>query len=164
MRQILYLAAVPANKIAISVSPDGGSFAAAQAGMTNEDVVTEPVEGQTYTVPAGYQALFMGGTADVTLSDSTVGAALLLANQGNDVLIANAANDVLVAGSGNDSLVGGSFASTVVGGTGAAIVFAGSGAMQVIDGSGPISSGATPTLEARASTALDRAPAICRPV
>jgi hypothetical protein len=141
VQQILGLAKVPTNQIVISVSPDGSGFAPAQNGMTNEAVVADPVEGHTYTVPAGYQALFLGGTVDATLSDSLVGAALLVANQGNDELIADAANDVLVPGSGNDSLVGGKYASTVVGGSGAATVFAGTGAMQVIDGSGPISFG-----------------------
>ncbi len=138
VQQILGLASVPAGQIAISVSPDGNSFAPAQNGKTNEAVITDPAENATYSVPTGYQALFAGGTADVTLSDTAVGNAILVANQGNDELIASAPNDILVAGSGNDSLVGGNYASTVVGGAGATTVFAGAGLMHVIEGSGPM--------------------------
>ena len=138
VRQILGLAAVPLNQIAISVSPGGTGFAAAAGGKTNEAVVIDPVEGASYTVPTGYQALFLGGTADATLSDASVGNALLVANAGNDQLVAGAPNDVLVAGSGSDSLVGGDFDSTVIGGSGPATVFAGSGVMHVFEGSGPI--------------------------
>ena len=138
VRQILGLAAVPPNQIAISVSPGGTNFAAPVNGQTNEAVVIDPVEGATYTVPTGYQALFLGGTADATLSDASVGDALLVANSGNDELIADAPDDTLAAGSGSDSLVGGSFDSTAIGGSGPATVFAGSGVMRVFEGSGPI--------------------------
>jgi Ca2+-binding RTX toxin-like protein len=138
VQQIVSLADVPANQIVISVSPDGTGFGAAVAGKTNEAVVSDPVLGGSYSVPTGYQALFLGGTSDATLNDGSVGNAILVANSGNDQLFANAANDVLVAGSGNDSLFGGSFASTVVGGAGAATVFAGSGPIRVINGTGPL--------------------------
>ena len=138
VQQILGLASVPTNQIAISISPDGSSFAPAQSGKTNEAVVIDPAEDATYSVPAGYQALFAGGTADVTLSDTAVGNAILVANQGNDELIAGAPNDILVAGSGNDSLVGGNYANTVMGGVGFATVFAGAGAMHIVEGSGPM--------------------------
>ena len=138
VQQILSLADLPASQIVISVSPDGSGFGAPVAGKTNEAVVSAPVQGGSYTVPTGYQALFLGGTTDATLSDGSVGNAILVANSGNDQLYANTPNDVLVAGSGNDTLFGGSFANTVVGGAGAATVFAGSGAMRVIRGSGPL--------------------------
>jgi hypothetical protein len=138
VQQILGLASVPTSQIAISVSPDGTGFAPAQNGKTNEAVVTDPAENATYSVPTGYQALFAGGQADVTLSDTAVGNAILVANQGNDELIAGAPNDILVAGSGNDSLVGGNYTSTVMGGVGATTVFAGAGAMHVVEGSGPM--------------------------
>ena len=49
-------------------------------------MVSDPAPNATYTVPAGYQALFVGGTADVTLSDAAAGNALLVANAGNDQL------------------------------------------------------------------------------
>jgi Ca2+-binding RTX toxin-like protein len=141
VEQILGLGAVPVNQIAISVSPDGSDFAPAVAGMTNEAVVTDPVQGDTYAVPAGYQALFLGGSVSATLTDTMAGGAYLVGNSGNEELIAAAPNDILVPGSGNDSLIGGNFASTVVGGSGASTVFAGTGAMTVIEGSGPISFG-----------------------
>ena len=108
------------NKVAISVSPDGGSFAPAVGGMTNEAVISAPVQGGSYTVPTGYRSrCFWAGdrTARPLSRLMSDGNALLVANSGNDNLIANAANDVLVAGSGNDSLFGGGFAGTVVGGS-----------------------------------------------
>jgi hypothetical protein len=138
VQQIYGLATVPLNQIVISASPDGGAFAAPQPGMTNEAVVIAPAEGGSYTVPTGYQAEFLGGTADATLTDAVAGNALLAANSGNDRLVANAPNDVLVAGSGGDSLFGGSYANTVAGGSGSATVFGGTGATQAIGRAGSL--------------------------
>ena len=90
------------------MSTDGTSFAAPIPGDTNEAVVTSPTTGDTYTLPAGYQAEYLGGSANVTLQDTGVGSAVLVGNSGNDVLIAGAANDSIVAGNGNDTLQGGS--------------------------------------------------------
>jgi hypothetical protein len=138
VQQLLSLASVPLGQLAISVSPDGSSFAAAQGGKTNEAVVSAPTTGASYALPAGFQALFLGGTADATLTDASVGNALLIANQGNDLLIADAANDVLVGGIGNDTLFGGTGTTTLLGGGGGSdILSARSGNAVVIAGTGP---------------------------
>jgi Ca2+-binding RTX toxin-like protein len=108
VQQVLGLASVPVGNIAISVSADGTSFAAPINGHTNEAVMTSPTTGDTYTLPAGYQAEYLGGSANVTLQDTGVGDVVLVGNTGNDVLIAAVANDSIVAGNGNNTLEGGS--------------------------------------------------------
>jgi hypothetical protein len=136
--QYLADAQLAAGQVAIASSPDGSSFAAPQNGKTNEAVALAPVQNGTITLPTGYQALYAGGTTDVTLRDAVVGNAYLIANAGNDRLVATAANDVMIGGSGNDSFTGGAGAGTVVGGSGAATVYAGTGALTVDAGSGPL--------------------------
>ena len=106
--QVLGVGSTPGDDDTVSVSPDGTGFAAPVVGDTNEAVVTTPTTGVTYTLPAGYQAEFLGGSANVTLQDTGVGGAVLVGNTGNDVLIGGAANDSIVAGNGNNTLVGGS--------------------------------------------------------
>jgi RTX calcium-binding nonapeptide repeat (4 copies) len=150
--QILGLAAVPLSQIAISVAPNGTGFAAPVNGDTNEAVVSAPVTGGSYAVPAGFQAMFLGGSANATLSDSSVGNALLVGNQGNDTIAALGANQSIAGGSGtnvlfgfgtsdtifaegrNDTIAGGSLPGGVVmnSGSGAAI-FAGTGGLTVVD-------------------------------
>ena len=105
--QVLGLAAVPTNQIVISVSPDGSSFAVPTLNDTNEAVVTMPSGGTTYTLPAGYQAEYLGGSAAATLQDLAVGNAVLVGNTGSDTLTSAAANDLLVGGNGNNVLLGG---------------------------------------------------------
>ena len=105
VRQFLSLASVPASQVAISSSPDGSSFAAAVPARTNEAVVTDPSPGGIYGLPDGYQAEFLGGTADATLTDTWVGNAMLVGNSGNDTLAAAAGNDTIIGGSGNNVLL-----------------------------------------------------------
>lgn len=137
VQQILGLAAVPLSQISISVTPNGTGFAAPISGDTNEAVVSAPVTGGSYVLPAGFQAMFLGGSANVTLSDTVVGNALLVGNQGNDILIAGAVNDEAAAGSGNDTLLGGAGAATLLGGVGSTnLLAAGSGDTLLVAGSG----------------------------
>jgi hypothetical protein len=118
VQQVLNLAAVPVSDIAISVSADGTGLAASNAGNTNEAAVTSPTTGDTYTLPAGYQAEYLGGSTNATLQDTDVGNAVLVGNTGNDVLIAGAANDSIVSGNGNNTLQGGSGAIALLAGNG----------------------------------------------
>jgi hypothetical protein len=118
VQQVLNLAAVPVSDIAISVSADGTGLAAPIAHDTNEAAVTSPTTGATYTLPAGYQAEYLGGSANATLQDTDVGNAVLVGNTGNDVLIAGAANDSIVSGNGNNRLQGGSGAIALIAGNG----------------------------------------------
>ena len=80
--------------------------------------MTSPTTGDTYTLPAGYQAEYLGGSANATLQDTGVGNAVLVGNTGDDVLIAGAANDSIVAGNGNNTLEGGSGTIALVAGDG----------------------------------------------
>jgi hypothetical protein len=150
--QILGLATVPLTNISISVTPDGTGFAAPVNGDTNEAVVSAPVTGGSYVLPAGFQAMFLGSSASATLSDSSVGNALLVGNQGNDTIAALGANQSIAGGSGtnvlfdfgtsdtifaqgrNDTIAGGSLAGGMVmnSGSGAAI-FAGTSGLTVVD-------------------------------
>ena len=125
VQQILGLAAVPANKIAISVSANGTGLAAPIAGDANEAVIPTPTAGATYTLPAGYQAAFLGGTANATLQDTNVGDAVLAGNSGNDLLIAGAAGDTISAGSTATAQVTASGGNT--------LIFGGAGATSVLD-------------------------------
>ncbi len=145
-QQILGLASVPANKIAISVSANGSGLAAPVSGDANEAVITAATSGATYTLPAGYQAAFLGGTANATLQDTSVGNALLLGNAGNDLLIARAPSDTITAAmtataqitasGGNTVIFGGAGATSVLdAGAGDTIVGAG-GALSVDDTTG----------------------------
>jgi hypothetical protein len=118
VRQVLGLALVPTNMLAISTSADGTGFAAPTNGDTNEAVLTSPTTGGTYTLPVGYLAEYLGGSANATLQDNTVGNAVLVGNTGNDVLIGGAANDSIVAGNGNNTLEGGSGTIALVVGDG----------------------------------------------
>ena len=98
-----------------SYSPDGSSFAAPSPGVANAAVVSAPARNATITVPTGYAGAFLLGTTAATLSDATVGHAVLGANQGNDVLAAGAGSDTLVAGGGSDTLFGAGSGSVLVG-------------------------------------------------
>ena len=118
VQQVLNLAAVPVANIAISVSADGTGLAAPIAHHTNEAAVTSPTTGAIYTLPAGYQAEYLGGNANATLQDTSVGNAVLVGNTGNDVLIGAAAGDSIVAGNGNNTLEGGSGAVVLDAGNG----------------------------------------------
>jgi RTX calcium-binding nonapeptide repeat (4 copies) len=127
VQQILGLATVSPSNIAITVSPDGTGFAAPIGGDTNEAVVRAPVSGDVFALPASFQAEFLGGSANVKLTDKTVGDALLVGNQGNDVLVATANNDTVQAGSGKDTLYANGAQTTLLGGSGNALMLASSG-------------------------------------
>ena len=118
VQQVLSLAAVSVAKIAISVSADGTGLAAPIAQHTNEAAVTSPTSGDSYSLPAGYAAEYLGGSANATLQDTSVGNAVLVGNTGNDVLIGGAAGDSIVAGNGNNTLQGGSGAVVLDAGNG----------------------------------------------
>jgi hypothetical protein len=152
VQQVLGLASVPLNKLAISVSPDGSSFASPVGGDTNEAVITNPGTSSTYTLPTGYQAEFLGGTANATLTDSAVGNAILVGNSGADTISATAVNDSLVGGNGNNFLAGGSGTIAVLAGNGNNVVSVPGGATYTVslgngndtvfaDGSGTVTGG-----------------------
>ncbi len=129
------LDAVPAGQVVISASPDGSSFAAATPGMTNEAVVTNPSSGATYTLPVGYQAAFLGGTADATLADPSVGNAWLIGNNGNDTIIAAAGNDTIVSGTGQNQLVASGLGDVVIAAQGTNTIFS-TGDQQTVEAFG----------------------------
>ncbi len=95
-------------QVSTSVSSDGTDFATAVDGKTNEAVLTSPIVGGIYTLPANYQAEYLGGSNDATLQGNSAGNAVLVGNTGNDVLIGGAGNDSIIAGNGNNTLEGGS--------------------------------------------------------
>ena len=137
VQQVLGLAAVPLNKIAISVVGNADSFAAPIGGDTNEAVVTAPTGGGTYVLPTGYQAAFLGGSAAATLLDNTVGNAVLVGNTGNDTIASAAANDTLLGGNGNNALFGGSGTVALIAGNGSNVVNAAAGSTYTVSlGSG----------------------------
>ena len=103
-QQVLGLGDTSESQVVVSVSPDGSSFPAPTSGKTNEAVVSNPSSGASYTLPTGYQAEFLGGSADAALTDTSVGNALLVGNSGNDTITASAGNDTLLGGSGNNTL------------------------------------------------------------
>ena len=125
VQQVLGLANIAANKVAISVSANGTGFAAPIAGDANEAVIPTATAGATYTLPAGYQAAFLGGTANATLRDTSVGDAVLVGNAGNDLLIAGAAGDTISAGSTATAQITASGGNT--------LIFSGAGATSVLD-------------------------------
>jgi hypothetical protein len=118
VQQVLGLASVPTNKLSISVSSGGTGLAAAVNGDTNEAVVTAPTGGSNYILPAGYQAEYLGGGANASMTDYTVGNAVLVGNTGADTISAVAANDSLVGGNGNNVFYGGTGSVAVVAGSG----------------------------------------------
>jgi hypothetical protein len=132
VQQVLGLALVPFGNIAISVSPDGTGFATATPDDTNEAVVSDPAGATGYALPAGYQALYAGGGANVVLFDDGVGGAVLVGNTGNDTVIAGAANDSLVGGNGNNVLFGGTGQIALVAGSGNNLIGAPSGSTYAI--------------------------------
>ncbi len=93
-------AATPPADAAISVSPDGIGFAAPMPDAVNQAVIADPAPDGTYTLPEGYQAVFLGGTVAATLSDPSGGDALLVGNTGNDTIVSGAAGDTILDGSG----------------------------------------------------------------
>ena len=119
VQQVLGLTSIPVSNIVFSVSTDGSSFATATGGKTNEAVVTAPTSGNTYRLPTGYQAEFVGGSVSVLLADNTVANAILVGNSGNDTIGAGGASNV--------SIVGGNGANTIFGGAGQIAIVAGSG-------------------------------------
>jgi RTX calcium-binding nonapeptide repeat (4 copies) len=124
VQQVGGLGGIPASQDVISVSPDGTDFAPATPGMTNQAVVSDPSSGITYTLPTGYQAEFLGGTADAELSDPSNGNALLVGNSGNDTLVSGAAKDTIVGGSATTTIqfTGDATGGVAFGGTGNAII------------------------------------------
>ena len=107
----------------ISVSPIGTDFAPPDTtpGVSNEAIVSEPTTGGTYSLPNGYQAIYLGGTVAASLSDNSVGDAALVGNSGNDTISAGDANDTLTGGNGNN-VFSVSGANDVIGVTGASTV------------------------------------------
>ena len=123
VQQVLGLASVSPSNIVFSVSPDGSSFATATSGKTNEAIVTSPTAGSTYTIPGGYQAEFLGGSAAAILADRGVGNAVLVGNAGADTIGAGgASNDSIVGGNGNNMLFAGPGTVAVVAGSGNNVV------------------------------------------
>jgi fibronectin-binding autotransporter adhesin len=140
-QQVLSLAGTPTADDNVIVSPDGSSFATPTNGANNEAVVTEPTGGVTYVLPTGYQAEFLGGSADASLTDTAGGNALLVGNTGSDTISAAAANDTILGGSGNnllsvsgtDDVVIASGMSTVMSSGSGDTVFGGSGNPTLVD-------------------------------
>ena len=131
----------PATSSTISISPDGGSFTPATPGQTNEFVISSPTTDGSYVLPAGYQAAFLGGSADASLTDNSVGGAALVGNDGNDTISASANKDTLIGGTGDNTFVA-SGTGDVIGLTGVSevttsgsedTVFAGAGALTLTD-------------------------------
>ncbi|HET6607782.1 MAG TPA: hypothetical protein VFG62_13975 [Rhodopila sp.] len=110
-----------ASSNTISVSSDGSNFAPATGGQTNEAIVSGPVNGGTYTLPSDYQAIYLGGTTDATLSDNSVGNAVLIGNGGNDTIVAGADNDTLSGGGGTNTFIA-SGSSDIISASGTATV------------------------------------------
>ena len=141
VQQVLGLANTPTGNDAISVSADGTRFAAPIPDQTNQAAITQPASGAVYTLPTGYQAEFLGGTANATLSDSVGGGALLVGNTGNDTLTASAAADTILSGAGANLLavsgardVAGANGQTTVSASGTGdTVFGGAGDPAIID-------------------------------
>lgn len=103
--QIFTLATIAPASIAISASPDGSTFAAAALGQTNEAVVLNPTAGNVYDLPTGYQAEFLGASADaVTLNDPSTGHVLLVGNASANTISSGAAYDTLLGGAGTPTL------------------------------------------------------------
>jgi len=104
VRQVLGLGAVNPQNLALSVNPVSGSFAEANDSDTNEAVVLNVASNGTYALPTGYQAEFLGGSNNATLTDTSGsgGNALLAGNAGVDTISSNAAGDTLLgAGAGS---------------------------------------------------------------
>ncbi len=133
-QQVLGLGSTPSGDDVVSPSPDGTNFLAPTLGKTNQAVVTDPTSGLTYTLPAGYQAEFVGGTADVTLTDPTGGNALLVGNSGNDTLISGAGNDTLLGGSGSNMLVSSGAGNVIIANGMSSVNASGSNALIVASG------------------------------
>jgi hypothetical protein len=145
-QQVLGLAGNPTGNDAISVSPDGSTFNAPTLGQSNQAVVTAPSDGATYTLPTGYQAEFLGGSANATLSDPSGGNALLVGNSGNDTLMSGAGNDTILAGSGTNYLSASGSGDVIVAGGLSTVSVSGSGNL-VLAGTGntTVSSGGANT-------------------
>jgi hypothetical protein len=123
-QQVLGLVGSPTGDDIVSSSPNGSSFPAPTQGKNNEAVVTDPSNGATYTLPTGYQAEFLGGSASATLVDPSSGNALLVGNSGNDTQVSGAANDTILGGSGQTTIqfTAGAIGGVAFGGTGNAII------------------------------------------
>jgi plastocyanin len=139
--QVLGLAGNPSSNDQISVSTNGGDFAPAAPDKTNQAVVAAPLDGGSYALPAGYQAAYLGGSADASLTDASAGGALLVGNTGNSTISSGAAGDTLTGGAGRNTFIV-SGANDVVGVTGnsavstsgsSATVFAGAGNVTLAD-------------------------------
>jgi hypothetical protein len=126
VQQVLGLAGAAAGNIVISLSPDGSSFPLPTAGRDNEAVITDPSNGASYSLPAGYQAAFLGGSANATLTDTSSGNALLVGNGGDDMLVSGAANDTILGGSATTTI---QFTSAATGG----MAFGGAGDAIILD-------------------------------
>jgi Ca2+-binding RTX toxin-like protein len=137
VQQVASLAGNPAGNDAISVSPDGSGFAAPTQGEVNEAVVGNPVSGDSYSLPTGYQAIFLGGSVAAALTDASVGNALLVGNIGNDTISAAAGGDTIFGGSVANTLIA-SGASDVVSARGNDTVTTSGSADTVFVGSGTV--------------------------
>jgi Ca2+-binding RTX toxin-like protein/plastocyanin len=128
-QQVLGLGGAPTNDDVVSASPDGSSFAAPTSGKNNEAVVTDPSNDASYILPTGYQAEFLGGSANATLTDPSGGNALLVGNSGNDTLVSGAANDTIVGGSGQTTI-------QFTAGATSGVAFGGAGSVMILDAGG----------------------------
>jgi plastocyanin len=146
-QQVLGLAGTPTGNDVVSVSPDGSSFAAPITGMVNQAAVSAPSQGATYTLPTGYQAEFLGGSADASLTDPSGGNALLVGNSGNDTITSGANNDTILGGTGNNTLsVSG--ANAVINANGTSTVSAAGAHDTVFGGSGNLTATDSGTADA----------------
>ena len=130
-----------AGNVVVAVSPDGTSFARAEQGKVNQAIVSDPTNGGIYRVPTGYQAMFLGGSANATLTNDTVAGVLMVGNTGNDTISAGADRVTMTGGagvntfiaSGNAAVVGTQGQSSVLTSGAASTVFVGAGALAMND-------------------------------
>ena len=130
-----------AGNVAVAVSPDGTSFARAEQGKVNQAIVSDPANGGIYRVPTGYQAMFLGGSANATLLNDTVAGVLMVGNTGNDTISAGADQVTMTGGagvntfiaSGNAAVIGTQGQSSVLTSGAASTVFVDAGALAMND-------------------------------
>ena len=143
-QQVVGLATVPTSQATVSVSLDGTGFAAPLDGKVNEAVVGNPSAGASYELPAGYQAIYLGGTADAMVTDAGASNALLVGNSGNDTLGAAGDGATLLSGSGQNQLIASGTNALVLATSGTNTIMA-SGGQATIVASGTASIVATGT-------------------
>ncbi len=142
-----------ANQYRFAVSASGGPPVFSGGGGITESLVSNPLQGGVYAVPAGAAAAYLGGTADATLYNPTPSGALLVGNAGNDQILAGIGPDTVVTGTGanrvllgsgnavvisagQDQIAGGSGNASITSGSNNPLIFLGPGANTVTAGVG----------------------------